>query len=119
MDGDVILGFIDRFMIWANERGLWDMIMTVLAIIGAAAGYYYLFWAKRRIRYLNFYTEIRRNKYPNYPLVIYLEIRNYTGRSVVISSPFFNYKELRPDPKSRGDLPSGDYEIKLCKCDYS
>jgi hypothetical protein len=49
----------------------------------------------------------------NYPLKVYLEIRNYTGRSVVISAPYFVFAQLRPDPQARGDSVSGEYEIKF------
>jgi hypothetical protein len=39
--------------------------------------------------------------------------RNYTGRSVVLSAPFFVYRGLRPDPNARGDSPTGEYEVKF------
>jgi hypothetical protein len=45
--------------------------------------------------------------------MIYLEIRNYTGRTVVLSNPFFNFRDLLPPPEAHGDSPTGEYEIKF------
>jgi len=99
-------------MKWAADYALWDMSSTIILFVSAVIGFTVLFWAKRRVRNLNFFTQRRRDN-SNYPLKVYIEIRNYTGRSVVISSPYYRYKDLRPDPKARGDSPSGDYELKF------
>jgi len=100
------------WMKWAADYALWDMSSTIILFVSAVIGFTVLFWAKRRVRNLNFFTQRRRDN-SNYPLKVYIEIRNYTGRSVVISSPYYRYKDLRPDPKARGDSPSGDYELKF------
>ena len=100
-------------MKWAAEHGLWNMINTIVLVPSVLIGLKVLFWAKQRVRNLNFFVRPLRGDDPNYPLKVYLEIRNYTGRSVVISIPYFVYARLRPDPNARGDSPSREYEIKF------
>lgn len=100
------------YMEWADQHGLWDCISTTLQILAIVAGVIFLAWAKRRVRNLNFFFRPLRRQ-GNYPFVIVIEIRNYTGRTVVISNPYFNYDSLRPDANARGDSASGDYEIKF------
>jgi hypothetical protein len=99
------------WMRWAAEHSLWEMLNTAILLAVSATGVIF-FWAKRRVRNLNFFTRCVRDQ-SEYPLKIYLELRNYTGRSVVISSPFFVCTRLRPDPNARGDSPSGKLEIKF------
>jgi len=99
-------------MRWAAEHGLWDMLSAIILLISAVAGFAVLFWIKRRVRNLNFFTRRLRDN-SNYPLKVYVEIRNYTGTSVVISSPYFKFGKLRPDPNARGDSFSQEYEIKF------
>ena len=101
------------FLKWTNDHGLWDFVQTLIILIGFVLGLKIIFFPKKRIRNLNYFTQLRRNQHPQYALIIYLEIRNYTGRSVVISSPYFKFKSIRPDPNARGDKPEGDYEIKF------
>ena len=100
------------WMKWAADYALWDLLSTLILFLSAVIGFTVLFWTKRRVRNLNFFTQRRRDE-TNYPLKVYIEIRNYTGRSVVISYPFYRYKDLRADPNARGDSPSGDYELKF------
>ncbi|MFZ1576164.1 MAG: hypothetical protein WAT36_13190 [Chromatiaceae bacterium] len=88
------------------------MISTIVLVAAALIGFSVLFWAKRRVRNLNFFIRRLRDQ-SNYPLKVCLEIRNYTGRSVVISVPYFVYERLRPDPNARGDSLSREYEIKF------
>ena len=64
------------------------------------------------MRGLNFFIRPIRDA-SEYPLKVFLEIRNYAGRSVVISAPYFVFAGLRPDPNARGDTPTGEFEIKL------
>jgi len=71
-----------------------------------------LFFPKKRVRHLNFSTRVRAVEGP-YPLRIDLEVRNLTGRSIVISNAWFEFGKLRPDPKAHGDSPSGEYEVKF------
>ena len=81
-------------------------------LVSASVGLTVLFWAKGRVRNLNFFIRRLRDE-SHYPLKVYIEIRNYTGRSVVISVPYFVYGDLRPDPNARGDSPSREYEVKF------
>lgn len=97
---------------WAADYAIWDLLNMIIIFISAVLGFSVLFWAKKRVRNLNFFIQRRRDN-SNYPLKVYIEIRNYTGRSVVISSAYFKYGDLKPDPKARGDSPSGDYEMKF------
>lgn len=101
-----------EWMRWAAEHGLWEMISTIVLFVSAVTGFVVLFWTKKRVRNLNFFTQRLRDN-SNYPLKVYVEIRNYTGRSVVISVPYFVYGGLRPDPNARGDSPTRQYEIKF------
>jgi hypothetical protein len=101
-----------NWMVWADSHGLWDMIGTIVLVVSAAIGFSLVFWGRRRVRNLNFYVRRFRDN-TNYPLKAYLEIRNYTGRSVVITMPYFVYGQLAPDPNAHGDTPSKEYEIKF------
>ena len=100
------------WMQWADPRGFWDMLSTPVLVFSAVLGFAFLFWAKRRVRNLNFFIRPLRDD-SNYPHKVYVENRNYTGRSVVISVPHFVYSELRSDQNARGDSPSREYEIKF------
>lgn len=97
---------------FAADYAIWDLLSTIIILASAVIGFSILFWTKRRVRNLNFFTQRRRDA-SDYPLKVYIEIRNYTGRSVVISSPYYRYGDLKPDPNARGDSPSGDYEMKF------
>jgi len=99
-------------MQWAHEHGIWEMINILVLVVSALIGFTVLFWAKRRVRNLNFFVQRLRDA-SNFPLKVCVEIRNYTGRSVVLSAPFFVYRGLRPDPNARGDSPTGEYEVKF------
>lgn len=101
--------FILAWMVWAEQHGVWGIVGTLLL---PALGLTVFFWAKRRVKNLNFFIQRVRDA-SNYPLRVHVEIRNYTGRSVVISAPFVTYRDLRPDPNARGDSLSGEYEIKF------
>ncbi len=94
---------------WAHKHGVWE----ILIIVGGLSIWAKLF-PRRRIRNLNFYMRPARNKHAQFPLIIYLEIRNYTGRTVVLSNPFIRLdRDLRAPPEAHGDSPSGDIEIKF------
>jgi len=101
------------WMQWAAQHGLWEMITAIFVVVSALIGFSILLWGKRRIRNLNFFISRLPRDDTDYPVKVYVEIRNYTGRSVVISVPYFVYAQLRPDPKARGHIPSGEYEIKF------
>ena len=99
---------------WAEEHGIWDLISTVVLFLSALIGFAVIFWSKRRVRNLNFFVRrVRDEDDSSYPLKVYVELRNYTGRSVVLSTPYFMYSKLRPDANARGDSPSREYEVKF------
>jgi hypothetical protein len=99
------------WMFWADQHGVWGIIST-FSLLASLAGIFMLLWGKARVRNLNFFIRQSRDD-TDYPLKIHVEIRNYTGRSVVISMPYFIYQDLRRDPNARGDSLSGEYEIKF------
>ena len=103
---------MDQFLIWATQRGIWPLANFLVVFLSAVLGFSLIFWAKRRVRHFNFYLSSTRDS-SNYPHKLKLEIRNYTGRSVVLSSPFYKYVGLRPDPNARGDSPSEEFEVKF------
>jgi len=103
---------ISACMLWAHEHGVWDIINTLLFGL-SLTGVTILLWRRRRIRNLNFFVRRLPRDDSDYPLKVYVEIRNYTGRSVVISAPYFVYARLRADPNARGHSPSREYEIKF------
>jgi hypothetical protein len=100
------------WMRWAHEHALWEMISVLLLVFGGALTWVFLFWPKRRVRNLNFFITRERDE-SNYPLKLNVEIRNFTGRNLLISGAYFVYAGLRCDPKARGDSPSGEHEIKF------
>jgi hypothetical protein len=61
----------DKFywMLWAAQHGVWEMISTILLVGGALVGFNLLFWAKRRVRNLNFFVSRLRDG-SNYPLKV-------------------------------------------------
>lgn len=94
---------------WAHKHGVWE----ILIIVGGLSIWTKLF-PRRRIRNLNFYMREMRNEDAQFPLSIYLEIRNYTGRTVILSNPSIRLdRDLRAPPQAHGDSPSGDLEIKF------
>jgi hypothetical protein len=95
---------------WAHNHGVWEIII----IVGGLSIWAKLF-PRRRIRNLNLYMRpVRQDAQAQFPLVIYLGIRNYTGRTVVLSNPFIRFdRDLRAPPEAHGDSPSGDIEIKF------
>lgn len=98
---------------WAAEHALWDMLSALVLLLSALAGFAILFWAKRRVRNLDFFTIRHPRDDSDYPLKIYVEIRNYTGTSVVISSPYFKSGRLRLHPNARGEGFSRGYEVRF------
>jgi hypothetical protein len=98
---------------WLHEHGIWEIASFLLLVAGAVVGVRLAFFPRKRIRNLNFFTRVVRAGHPQFPLIVYLEIRNYTGRTVVLSSPFMRYCDLRPPAEAHGDTPSGEYEIKF------
>lgn len=97
---------------WANDLGIWDLVQTIVLVGTLVIGVKFLIFPKRRVRNLNYFTQISRD-HPDWPLRLLLEVRNYTGKSLVISSPFFTFRDLRPDPKAHADSLTGEYEIKF------
>jgi hypothetical protein len=104
---------IDSALLWLANHDIWGLITTAVLIMTTIGGILYLRYAKRRVRNLNFFVSFKRENISDYPLKIYVEIRNYTGRSVVFTNPFFKFKDLRVDPQGRGDSSSGEIEVKF------
>ncbi|MDE2092155.1 MAG: hypothetical protein KGJ08_09700 [Gammaproteobacteria bacterium] len=98
---------------WANLYGIWGIAQFVILISSFYIGLKLIYFPRRRIRNLNFHALIVRNDRQRDRLSVNLELRNYTGRSVVLSSPFFRYLDLRPPHSAQGDTPSGEYEVKF------
>lgn len=95
-----------------DELGIWNAGMFIMVFAGFLYGIIYLRWARRHIKHLNFFMRPVRDQ-SNYPSKLYVEIRNFTGRSVVVSYAYFRYNRLRPDEKARGDTLTGWYEVKF------
>ena len=98
---------------WAHEHGIWELASFLSLVGGILIGLKLAFIPRRRIRNLNFAPNLARNQNQQFALAIYLQIRNYTGRSVVMSSAYIRYRDLRPPPEVHGDLPSKEIEIKF------
>jgi hypothetical protein len=107
------MDYVVSFLKWSNDHGIWDAAQFLVVAFGLGIGVKLIFFPRRRIRNLNFFTRLERESHAQFPLRIHLELRNYTGTTVVLSSPFFVYRELRPAPQAHGDIPSGEYEIKF------
>ena len=101
-----------NLLLEVNKLGIWSIIDCAIVLLGFILGIIYIFWAKRNVKNLNFFVYPLRDD-SNYPLKIHLEIRNYTGRSVVISYAYFQYNKLCPDEKARGDTLTRKYELKF------
>jgi hypothetical protein len=101
------------WMQWAQMHGIWNIITVVIGLGSAILGFKIALGARRRVPNLNFFCKRNRND-SAFPLVIDIEIRNFTGRTVVIANPFFRFNKVaRPAPNAKGDSPSGEYEIKF------
>ncbi|MGE5625957.1 MAG: hypothetical protein ACM3ZT_10465 [Bacillota bacterium] len=101
------------FLHWSNEYGVWGILQFLLLGISFVIGMKLIYFPRRRIRNLNFNIRFVRNSRHIFPSHIHLEFRNFTGRTVVLSSPFFRYRMLQPPPDAHGDTLSGEYEIKF------
>ena len=97
----------------ANDHGIWDMISVLVLIPSFFLAIYLLFLPRRRVPNLNFHITSTRDD-SNYPLRINIEIRNLTGRAVVISHPSFKFAGiLRGHPQAHRHTETGEYEIKF------
>lgn len=105
-------GFFDVIK-WANDHGVWAAAQALILAASFVIGMKLIYFPRRRIRNLNFHARMVRSDRNKFRLMIYLEIRNYTGRTVVLSSPFFRYIDLRPHSDAHSDTPSREYEIRF------
>src|SRR3972149_482700 len=96
----------------AQKLGIWNLLTFLSILFSSLLAYRYLFYSKRNIQNLNFNKFIFRDN-SNYPLKIIIEIRNYTGKSVVIKDTYFILKKFKPDPKASMDKITGKIEIKF------
>jgi len=101
------------FLQMTNEYGIWSIAQFLIIAVSFFIGLKLIYFPRRRIKNLNFNIQFVRNSRHAFPSYIQLEFRNYTGRSVVLSSPFFRYRQLQPPTDARGDTLSGEYEIKF------
>lgn len=95
-----------------NEHGIWDMLQCAGLLSAAIVVCFYLWFPRRRVTNLNFHVTTSRDN-DNYPLKIRIEIRNFTGRAVVISHPTFKFRALRPHAQAHGHSATGEYEVKF------
>ncbi|MGH8370306.1 MAG: hypothetical protein ACRESC_04935 [Gammaproteobacteria bacterium] len=98
---------------WANDHGVWAAVQAIVLVASFVIGLKIIYFPRRRIRNLNFHARLVRSERNKFRLMIYLELRNYTGRTVVLSSPFFRYLDLRAPSEAHGDTPSREYEIRF------
>jgi hypothetical protein len=95
---------------WANDHGIWDMLMF-LAI--PLAG---LLWYRSRKRLERFSVHISYKfgtGHSLYPNVIYFVVRNLNDSPVVIARSNFRFTtRLKASASAHGNLATGDYEIK-------
>src|SRR5215472_9535376 len=101
------------FLRWSNDYGIWSIAQFLILAVTFVLGLKFFYFPRRRVRNLNFNIRFVRNPRHEHESHIHLEVRNYTGCSVVLSSPFFRYRKLRPPPEAHGDTLSGEYEIKF------
>ena len=106
------LELLSEYLLWANQHGLWQFIQAGILCVSFLIGMKLIYFPARRVKNLNFFTQIKRDD-AQFPLRIQLEIRNFTGRTIVLSSPYFKYSKIRPDPRAQGDTPSGEYEVRF------
>lgn len=96
----------------ANELGLWDLLQTIILIASAIIGVKLIFFPRKRIRKLDFWPTLEP-AHPQFGHCAKLNIQNYTGCSVIISSPYFRYKKIPPHEHAAQHAPSGDYQLKF------
>jgi len=108
----VELDLLSDYLLWANLHGLWQFMQACILLVSFLIGMKLIYFPARRVKNLNFFTQIKRDD-SQFPLRIQLEIRNFTGRTIVLSSPYFKYSKIRPDPHAHGDTPSGEYEVRF------
>jgi len=108
----VDLHTIGDYLFWANQHGLWQFFQAGILFVSFLIGMKLIYFPARRVRNLNFFAQIKRDD-AQFPLRIQLEIRNFTGRTLVLSSPYFKYQRIRPDPRAHGDTPSGEFEVRF------
>ena len=99
-----------------NEIGLWEILNLLLVLFGFIWGAIYLF-RRNRIPHLNLHVTHRRRVGQNYTSLIDIEFRNYTGCSVVISSPYFRYKKVKADKAAHRDsvmppIKQGNFKLE-------
>lgn len=97
---------------YANDYGIWDFIQAAAIVGGGTFAWFAFIRPKKRIRHLNVQAHFTRKPAEATPLKVWIRIRNYTGRSVVLSRSYFCYRDLRASG-STGDSYSGEYEVKF------
>jgi hypothetical protein len=95
-----------------HHHGIWAFLDLSIAATGLGVAIKLIWFPKQRIRNLNFSTWHDRSD-PHFPLRVMINIRNFTGRSVVLVSKGFTFKSLRVMQGARGHSASKEYECKF------
>ena len=103
---------INKFFIDMNQMGLWSAISAISAVIGVVIAVNFV-KTRAYTRGLNFFIQQQRNN-DNYPNKIIIEIRNYSGKTVIVTNPYFKFGDIiKPDENARCDSYVKEYEIKF------
>lgn len=106
---------IAQSLAWLADHGVWDLLQAAVVTLSAVVGAKLFFFPKTRIRNLNLTTSWHQGG--QFPSRVHLQLRNYTGVTIVISNPFFVYRALRPDPQAHGHSSKAEFEIKFPSLD--
>jgi hypothetical protein len=102
------------FLVKANNAGFWSAISAIAAVSGVIIAKNYL-KTRSFTRGLNFFINHSREN-GDFPNRIKIEIRNYSGKTVVLTNPYFKFgKFIEPDESASCDSYTKEYEIKFSK----
>lgn len=96
---------------WLNDYGLWNAVQTVILVGGSIVGARILWGARKRIEQLDFWAVTDGT--PQFPKAVRLFVQNYTGTSVVVSSPYFRYRDLPAHRFAAAHGPAEEYQLKF------
>jgi len=107
------MNLIYNFFLGADKIGLWSAISALSALVGLFLAINYI-KTRAYTRGLNFYIAHSRKEGTNFPNKIMINIRNYSGGTIVITNPYFKFgKTVIPDESAACDSYSKEYEIKF------
>jgi hypothetical protein len=102
----------ESFLIDAAKYGIWDIISVLVLFFSFLIAIRFLFFPFYKVRNLNFYVTHNRDQ-SNYPSKLFIEIRNFTNKNLVLSNTYFKSKKLIPHPNARGDTALKRFELKF------